>query len=224
MRQWLKISVGFAMLAALLSAATAIAASTADSSDNASITSPYLLIEDITAEVLAKIDVHRRKIDSSKTEAEKKQQMNCYFDDIEASLDSVVDFIWIARNVMGPYRKTSTSAQREAFAEVFRTGLVETYGRGLLAYSDEEIVVLPGGEDYTGKRKVSVRQEVRSADGNHPLEYTMGLNKAGHWRIINVIINGINLGKTFRNQFVQDSQKNDGNIDRVIANWGSEVI
>jgi phospholipid transport system substrate-binding protein len=34
-----------------------------------------------------------------------------------------------------------------------------------------------------------------------------------------VVINGINLGKTFRNQFVQSAQRSGGNIDKVISGW-----
>lgn len=79
---------------------------------------------------------------------------------------------------------------------------------------------MPGSE-FNGKRKVSVKQEIRSVDGNYPLEYSMGLSKSGQWKVINVIINGINLGKTFRNQFVQAAQKNGGDIDAVIAGWDS---
>jgi phospholipid transport system substrate-binding protein len=185
--------------------------------------SPYLLIEKVTAQVLAKIETHRPKINASVSAEEKARRFNCFFNDIEATLSHVIDFNWIARNVMGPYGKLATPSQREAFALAFRNGLVETYGRGLLSYTDQEIRVL-ASEDYAEKRKVSVRQEIRSADGNFPLEYTMGLSKSGQWRIINVIINGINLGKTFRNQFVQASQKNGGDIDAVIADWGSQSI
>lgn len=187
------------------------------------VASPYKLIEDVTAEVLAKIDLHRGKIDAGGSDEEKERHLNCFFDEIDATLSNVIDFNWIARNVMGVYGKSASMEQRAAFAETFHTGLVETYGRGLLSYSDQEIAVLPGVEDYTEKRKVSVRQEIRGADGNYPLEYSMGLNKSGQWRIINVIINGINLGKTFRNQFVQAAQKNGGDIDAVIANWDSKA-
>lgn len=185
--------------------------------------SPYKLIEDITVEVLAKIDSHRGKIEAGGSDAEKERYLDCFFEEIDATLSNVVDFNWIARNVMGGYGKSASADQRAAFAKTFHAGLVETYGRGLLSYSDQEITVLPGVKDYTEKRKVSVRQEIRGADGNYPLEYSMGLNKSGQWRIINVVINGINLGKTFRNQFVQAAQKNGGDIDAVIANWDSKA-
>lgn len=187
------------------------------------VISPYKLIEDVTAEVLAKIDSHRAKIEAQGSDAEKERRLELFFEEIDATLASVIDFNWIARNVMGVYGKSASADQRAAFAKAFRTGLVETYGRGLLSYSDQEIVVLPGGEDYAGKRKVSVRQEIRGVDANYPLEYSMGLSKSGQWRIINVIINGVNLGVTFRNQFVQAAQKNGGDIDSVIANWDSKA-
>ncbi len=197
--------------------------STAEDMQSQEVVSPYALIEDITAQVLAKIASHRSKIEAGETDAEQESYLNCFFDEIDVTLANVIDFDWIARNVMGPYGRSATAVQRAAFAETFRTGLVETYGRGLLSYGDQEIVVLPGAEDYAQKRKISVRQEIRGADGNYPLEYSMGLGKSGEWRIINVIINGINLGKTFRNQFVQAAQKNGGDVDAVIASWDSKA-
>ena len=37
--------------------------------------------------------------------------------------------------------------------------------------------------------------------------------------MLNVVINGINLGKTFRNQFTQSAQRSGGDIDQVISGW-----
>lgn len=197
-------------------------AETGNMDDSAEVVSPYALIEDVTAEILEKIDAHRPRIKASQTVDEEQAQLDVFFDDIEATLARVIDFNWIALNVMGSYGKTASDSQRDEFARTFKLGLVETYGRGLLNYSDQEIVVLAKGDDYTERRRITVRQEIRGADANYPLEYTMGLNKKAEWRVINVIINGINLGKTFRSQFVQAAQKNKGDLDQVIANWGAE--
>jgi len=90
-----------------------------------------------------------------------------------------------------------------------------------LSYSSEKIELLPA-EEIGDKRKVTVHQQIVGVDATYPLDYTMGL-KNGQWKVINVIINGINLGKTFRGQFTQSSQKNDGDIDKVIASWDSGV-
>ena len=234
MWRWCKMTMlGCSLMLGILTAGNTAAASVSDNSvvNNVAvkqaiaedIASPYELIKNVTEEVLAKIDSHRGRLEAGGSDAERERHLNSFFDQIDATLTKVVDFEWIARNVMGPYGKSATPAQRASFAETFHSGLVQTYGRGLLSYSNQEIIVLPGSDDYTSKRKVSVRQEIRSTEGNYPLEYSMGLNKMGQWRVINVVINGINLGKTFRNQFVQAAQKNGGDIDAVIATWDSKA-
>ena len=39
----------------------------------------------------------------------------------------------------------------------------------------------------------------------------------------NVIINGINIGKLFRDQFADAMQRNGNNLDQTIDNWAGEV-
>jgi phospholipid transport system substrate-binding protein len=46
----------------------------------------------------------------------------------------------------------------------------------------------------------------------------MGKNREGEWKLINVVLNGINLGKTFRSQFMQ-AMKKQGDLNQVIAEW-----
>ena len=183
--------------------------------------SPYQLIDAVTKEVLAEIDRHRAELDASAEEALKQQQFNCFVGEVDRILGQIVDFDWIALKVMGGDGKVASTEQKAQFAEAFRAGLVETYGRGLLSYSSEKIVLLPAA-DIGDKRKVTVHQQIVGAEATYPLDYTMGL-KDGQWKVINVIINGINLGKTFRGQFTQSSQKNKGDIDKVIASWDSGI-
>ena len=51
----------------------------------------------------------------------------------------------------------------------------------------------------------------------------MYLDKEGKWKIINIEINGMNLGKIFRNQFYSLMEKNSEDIDLVIQNWEASV-
>jgi len=187
--------------------------------EEGSVQSPYQIIEGVTAEVLAEIDRHRAKLDDSADEAIKQQQFNCFITQVDGILGSVIDFDWIALKVMGSDGKIASTEQKEEFATAFRSGLVDTYGRGLLSYSSQKIVLLPG-EKVGEKRKVTVRQQIVGADATYPLNYTMGF-KNGEWKVINVVINGINLGKVFRKQFFDASEKNEGDIDKVIASWDS---
>ena len=45
----------------------------------------------------------------------------------------------------------------------------------------------------------------------------------GGWLIINIIVNGVNLGLTFRNQFRALATEYDNDIDEIINNWISDA-
>jgi len=55
----------------------------------------------------------------------------------------------------------------------------------------------------------------------YPVSYTM-VND-GEWRVRNVIINGINIGKLFRDQFADSMQRNGNDLDKTIDGW-AEVV
>ena len=176
---------------------------------------PYQQIEQVTVELLNTIATHQDGYPENE---------RAYFDGLDALLQDSIDFAFIARNVMGSYHKQATAEQRASFAATFRNGLIETYGRGLIGYENQEIVLVKVQAVPEGQRRLTVKQEIRSTDTVYPLEYSMARKKTGQWMVVNVVINGINLGKTFRNQFVQSAQRAGGDIDQVINGWSSESL
>lgn len=177
------------------------------------VADPYKKIEKVTVELLDIIAAYRDSYPETEV---------AYFDKLDQLLSAHVDFGFIARNVMGSYGRSASPEQRALFAQTFRDGLVETYGRGLIGYNDQKIVLLAAEPLAKGQRRVTVKQEIRSADNVYPLEYSLARKKTGEWMVVNVVINGINLGKTFRNQFVQSAQRSGGDIDQVISGWLSD--
>ncbi|MFW2422718.1 MAG: MlaC/ttg2D family ABC transporter substrate-binding protein [Porticoccaceae bacterium] len=172
---------------------------------------PHQRVERITASLMQLIEEYREDYESRSDE---------YFADLSELLDTHVDFRFIARGVMGPFYQRASEPQIERFITVFRNGLVETYGRGLGSYTNQRIELLPYEPVSPGQRSVTVRQQITSEGTIYPLQYSMGKSRStGEWQIINVIINGINLGKTFRTQFVQAANRNGGDIDAVIDGW-----
>lgn len=178
------------------------------------VADPYKKIERVTVDLLDIIEDYRETYPETEV---------AYFNQLDQLLSSNVDFAWIAKNVMGNYGKTASVEQREQFTKAFRSGLVETYGRGLISYKDQTIVLLDNKPLAKGQKRVTVKQEIRSSDNVYPLEYSLARNKAGEWMVLNVVINGINLGKTFRNQFVQSAQRSGGDINKVISGWLSKA-
>ena len=182
--------------------------------DNAAAADPYQKVELITVDLLKIISSHQQ---------EYPQNQKHYFSALSILLDRAVDFRFIARSVMGSYSRAATPDQRALFMQKFRSGLVETYGRGLISYGNEKIVLVGRQPLKPDQKRLTVKQEIRSGDDVFPLQYSMARKKTGEWMIINVTINGINLGKTFRSQFAQSAQRAAGNIDSVIDGWSSQA-
>lgn len=138
-------------------------------------------------------------------------------------LGDVVDADGISRSVMTVrYSRRATSEQMQRFQENFKRSLMQFYGNALLEYDNQGIRVLPDVR-MQGNDRSEVRMEVTDKKGVvYPVSYTM-VKVDNQWRMRNVIINGINLGKLFRDQFSEAMQRNAQDLDRVIDNWVDTV-
>ena len=176
--------------------------------------SPFQQIEQVTGELLTVIADYAEEYPANE---------QAYFAALNNLLEQHIDFNYIAKKVMGPYAKAATAEQRKEFSLKFRAGLLETYGRGLIGYGDEEIVLVNKTDLKPGQRRVSVKQEIQAAGAVYPMEYSMALSKkTGKWKAINVVINGINMRNIFQSQFISAAQKANGDIDTVVTNWTSK--
>ena len=175
---------------------------------------PHQVVQGVTDSVMSVIKGGEQTL---------KENPDAYFAMVRKSLETTVSFPFIAKNVMASYWDQANEAQREQFTETFTRGMVETLGKGLANYSDLKITTLPPDGDVSAMKRVEVIQEVAGADGTSRISYTMAQNKSGEWKLINVVLNGVNLGKSFRDQFAQSMKQNDNNIDKVIATWAQQA-
>ncbi|CAM3442070.1 phospholipid-binding protein MlaC [Halomonas casei] len=142
---------------------------------------------------------------------------------VDSSLDQVADFRYIGASVMGNYFRNASPEQRSRFADVFRQTLIDTYTRGLVTFDYDELRVLDSQQAQRYDDQASVAMEVVANNGQvYPVSYSLRLS-GGEWRVVNVIVNGINLGLTFRNQFDQAMRDNNRDYDAVINGWSPEV-
>tara|TARA_Y100001970_G_scaffold290274_1_gene423391 strand:- start:43472 stop:44071 length:600 start_codon:yes stop_codon:yes gene_type:complete len=150
-----------------------------------------------------------------------KEQPEQFTKLIAEAFSPIVDFKKISKSVMGKYQKTASKDQIEKFAKVFRESLLDKYSKTLVEFKDERIIVLPSRQNNQGRAVVEI--EIHTSTKIYPGKYSMYLDKNSKWKIINIMINGINLGLVFRNQFYSSMEKYNQDIDKVINSWISTI-
>lgn len=148
-----------------------------------------------------------------------------FFADVDQLLSSIIDFKRIARRVMGQYYKKANPEQREAFIGVFKRSLLKVYAKALLDYDNQKIVILPpsGSKKVNPKRQRVDIEFYSEAGKKFPISYSMYLNKDKQWKMENVVVNGVNIGLTYRNQFARLMNENNDDVSLAIAGWNSDV-
>src|SRR3989338_7829424 len=146
-----------------------------------------------------------------------------FYDALNNILGPVVDVEGISRGVMTVrFSRQASPEQMQRFEENFKRSLMQFYGNALLEYNNQDIRVLPVSGQQDPER-TSVNMEIKDGKGVvYPLSYTM-VSLDGTWKMRNVVINGINVGKLFRDQFAQAMQDNRNDLDKVIDNWTEPV-
>ncbi len=177
-------------------------------------TDAHTVVEQTTNKLLADLLLNKDKYRTDPT---------AFYNAMDDILGPVVDADGISKSVMTVrYSRRATSEQMQRFQDNFKRSLMQFYGNALLEYDNQGIRVLPGSSAQ-GPKRSEVRMEITDKKGViYPVSYTM-VNIEDEWRMRNVIINGINLGKLFRDQFAEAMQRNGQNLDRVIDNWVETV-
>lgn len=208
----MKLLMRISHLALLLLAALAFAPVRAENSVAPDSATPDAVVRIATEALLELIDQHRSNY---------RSDPEPYFKAVDESMSQFVDYPGIARGVMAGYWSDASEEQRERFIRTFRHGLVRSYARAMLEFDHRGIEVLPLGEDHVRGDRAVVRMRVTASNGrDYPLHYSMAKLDGEGWRVRNVVVNGVNLGQTYRSQFASAMRLSDG-MDAVIENWST---
>lgn len=139
-------------------------------------------------------------------------------------LEPVVAFDSIANAVMGKHKKTVTKEQKEKFAETFKVTMVRLYAKALLAFESKSIDVMEPLPEDVKPKKAKVLSHVVAEDGTvYKVIYSMRKNKEGKWQARNMIVDGINLGLTYLNQFDSAMNRYENDVNKVIESWSADL-
>ena len=146
-----------------------------------------------------------------------------YENKIKEIFEPMIDFRRVAASVMGKkYYLLATKEERAEFVLIFRDSLLDTYAETLAQWGDSTITTeFPKNEEELSKN-VEVKQTLDTGTSKYPISYKLRKSKDG-WKIVNIIINGVNLGLTFRNQFQALAVSHNENISDTLRNWVSDA-
>ena len=184
---------------------------------------PHKMLQAVTDQLLT---LSKSARDYAKDDPER------YYGEVELIIIDVIDIDYFARGVMATYassrlyaslksepEKAAFRARIEHFTEAMKRVLLVTYANSILSFVGERIDLAEAVPIADRSDKVSLQQTIYDLDGQtYNLQYSLH-NKKDKWLVFNMIVEGVNLGGVYRNQFAEAVEKNKGDLDYVVDHW-----
>ena len=176
---------------------------------------PYIFIDSNAQKMVEVLTADADLFDTNREE---------YEDKIKIIFEPMIDFRRVSASVMGKkYYLMATPEQRSNFVNIFKDSLLDTYAETLAQWGDSTIATnFPDKLPEDGVLNIEVKQTLDTGTSKYPISYKLRKSSEG-WKIVNIIINGVNLGLTFRNQFQALAKSHDENIEATLENWVSDA-
>jgi len=126
---------------------------------------------------------------------------------VASELDAIFDRNYSARMVLGRHARGADAADIALFADALTDGLLQRYGSALLDFNTRLQVRI--SSETALPRNVGVRvssQLVRRSGEPIALDYLLR-QVDGQWKVFDVMIEGISMVQTFRQQFDAELQR-----------------
>ena len=118
---------------------------------------------------------------------------------IEAIAYERFDFTTMSKLVLARNWKRFSAEQRDEFLREFKEYLANSYGDRIDRYEQEEVEIV--GEREEPRGDVTVQTRIVGGDNaGVTVEYRLR-GRTGHWRVIDVVVEGISLVSNYRDQF-----------------------
>ncbi len=127
------------------------------------------------------------------------------------------DLPWIAKFVVGRPWKTASPDQQKEYLSLFKNLVELTYSKRFIDYSKQKIIV---SGHKLGKRKF-IFVESQLADPKNPktnvnIVWRL-IQKGNSFKIVDVVIAGISMAITQRNEYSAVIKRNNGSFDSLLA-------
>ena len=142
-----------------------------------------------------------------------------FLDGLEDALKDLIISKEISKRVLGKKNYLiATKKQKNDFDLKFKNTLFDTYSTALVEIDNANIIIDSHVHPNERLDLAIVKMSVSVSDTEFDLIYKMKKIE-GKWRVIGMILDGIDLIAIFRKQFNKLLADFDGNFDLAIQNW-----
>jgi phospholipid transport system substrate-binding protein len=142
-----------------------------------------------------------------------------FLDGLEDTLKDLIISEEISKRVLGKKNYLiATKKQKNDFDLKFKNTLFDTYSTALVEIDNANIIIDSHVHPNERLDLAIVKMSVSVSDTEFDLIYKMKKIE-GKWRVIGMILDGIDLIAIFRKQFNKLLADFDGNFDLAIQNW-----
>ena len=150
-------------------------------------------------------------------------------EEIRSLIAEIMDTRRFVRGVMGKHYSSATKDQVKKFHQKFEKSLNSTYIKALRLIDPNLISLQKKQPPQKDSRKAKVLFNAKFKSGDvYPFSYTLSYSESNPfgWILLNLSLNGINIGKTYRAEFYSrmEDPRNNGEIDKVIESWSNAGI
>ena len=142
-----------------------------------------------------------------------KEKRNDLFKQI---LSDSFDLKTIGRFVIGRNWNLATPEQQDEYMRLFQDLVVRTYGNRLSLYAGEGFVV--NSEHAESEQDIVVNSQITHPDGSAPTKIDWRVrNRNGKFGVIDVVVEGVSLSVTQRQEYAAVLQNNGGQIEGLLV-------
>ena len=148
-----------------------------------------------------------------------KNDRNRFLLGLEKSLKDLIISQEISKRVLGKKNyKIASKKQRKDFDLKFKNTLFDTYSTALSEIDETNIIIVSHVHPNERLDLAIVKMRVNVSESDFDLIYKMKKINT-RWKVIGIILDGIDLIGIFRKQFNKLLLDSDNNFDLAIQNW-----
>lgn len=148
-----------------------------------------------------------------------KNDRNRFLLGLEKNLKDLIISQEISKRVLGKKNyKIASKKQRKDFDLKFKNTLFDTYSTALSEIDETNIIIVSHVHPNERLDLAIVKMRVNVSESDFDLIYKMKKINA-RWKVIGIILDGIDLIGIFRKQFNKLLLDSDNNFDLAIQNW-----